>query len=367
MAMTHHNAPNTASSNSRLLVRTDAGNRIGIGHLMRCLTIAQKWKKAGGQVTFLMTPLEDGLKALFNAYNFELRIQEVEPGSVGDARQTAALAEELVANWIIADGYWFGPDFQRIARTGVSRLMLIDALGTPQHNCADLILNANIYAVEDYYRNRESHTRLLLGPDYLPLRTAFTRQQPEPKRPDDQSDCHVLVSLGGGDPENATGRILELLTEFPVTCRCSIVIGPANRNRAQLEKLTQGHEERITLLVSPDNMPELMQQADMAILAGGSTVWEALFIGVPVLLLSYAENQVRVASKLGELGYCLYAGHLQGELPAKFGQDLNALLTDASLRETLSRRGRQLIDGRGVERIVDAMLSHPSKTYGTKN
>ena len=136
-----------------------------------------------------------------------------------------------------------------------------------------------------------------------------------------------------------------------------MIIGPANKNLASLQQLAKELPCRITILHAPDNIPELMEWADIAILAGGSTVWEALHMGVPCILLSYADNQLRVAPKLGDLGYVLYSGHFNGSIPLKFVNDLKALLTDSSLRVALSERGRKLIDGKGVERIIQAMLT----------
>jgi UDP-2,4-diacetamido-2,4,6-trideoxy-beta-L-altropyranose hydrolase len=352
----NQNNSNTPANGALLIIRTDAGDRIGIGHLMRCLTIARVWKQTGGKVIFVMTSLSENLGKFLKSFEIDFIFLDVGPGSTIDAEQTSSLAAKLNASWIIADGYWFGPGFQKVVQAGSSKLMLIDPLGVSQYNYANIILNANIYANEDYYQNREPHTQLLLGPRFLPLRSDFTGVAPI-TREKFFTLSNVLVSLGGGDPDNVTGHVLRFLIDFPIDCHCNVIIGPANQNLSRLKQLSLNHGHRITLLQSPKNMHELMAWADVTILAGGSTVWEAMYMGVPTLLLSYADNQLRVAPKLGEMGYAIYSGHFNGAIPAKFGHDLKNILTDSSLRSILSKRGRQLIDGRGNERIIQAMLT----------
>ncbi len=357
----HQLTSNRTATRTTLLVRTDADQRLGIGHLMRCISIAAKWVETGGEVTFLLTPLSEQLSELLTPHPFQLEFCNVERGSAQDAEHTATLANQLGADWILADGYWFGPEFQRIVASAKARLMLIDALGAPQYNSANLILNANIYANEQYYRDRAPHTELLLGLDYLPLNRAFTQtRRNEARAPDDPP--RVLISLGGGDPDNITGRILTLLEELPVAGAITVIIGPANQNFQALDQMAQQSRHQIHLVQSPKNMPELMQQADAAILAGGSTVWEALYMGVPTLLMSYADNQIRVASKLDELELCLYAGHMRGEIPQTLNPLLETLLSDMALRERLTKRGQQLIDGRGIERILTKMRTQKGLT-----
>lgn len=341
-----------------ILIRTDVNKKVGIGHLMRCLTISRVWKQKGGKVIFFLSSLSSAMQQFLEPYQLDVRTHKVEPGSKQDAERTLTLAHELQADWVIADGYWYGPEFQKTVASGAARLMLIDPLGAPQHNTAQIIVNANIYASEGYYRQRSQDAILLLGPKYLPLRPEFAESTPSFK---DTSAApkNILISLGGGDPDNVTSQVLRSLADFSDNLHLTAVIGPANENWQSLNEFAQNSDaDRITLLKSPYNMPELMAQTDMAILAGGSTVWEAMYMGVPVILLSYAENQLRVVNKLKEMGLALYAGHFNGQIPPTFRRHCKTMLQDSHLRRQLSEQGRQLIDGRGSERIIQTMLTY---------
>lgn len=341
-----------------LLIRTDAGHQVGIGHLMRCLTMARFWKQIGGEVIFIVTYMSPSIKKLLDLYGFVFQEQDADPGSLVDANITSSLANNLNASWVIVDGYWFGCDFQKIIYFNSSsyRLMLIDPLGIPQHNYADLIVNGNIYANENYYQNRESCTQLLLGPEYILLRPEFSNLIPR-SRNTSQKPQNILISFGGGDPYNLTEQVLHLLLDSTIECNCNAIVGPVNNNLSTLKKLAKNHPHQINIFQSPSNMHELMNQANIAILAGGSTVWEAMYMGVPCVLLSYAKNQLRVAPKLGQMGYALYSGNFHGSIPSKFREDVQLLLTNRVLCDKLSEMGKKLIDGKGNNRIIEMMIN----------
>ncbi len=344
------------ANGQKILIRTDAGPKIGIGHLMRCLTIARKWEEMGGDVSLLMSPLVEGIEAMITSQGFAPLLHDNEPGSIEDAQYTSKLFHDISASWLIADGYWFGTAFQQTLATTVDNTLYLDPLGAPQYNTARIIVNPNIYANEAYYAERAPHTRLLLGPKYLPLRPEFLNRSPT-KRERCPVPSTLLISLGGGDPDNITGHILRFLEKVASPLNCIVVVGPANSHVSNLKSYAATSCMSITVHQSPNNMHELFEQADIAILAGGSTVWEALYMGVPTILMSYASNQLRVAPKLHELGYALYAGHFREAIPDQLGEHLHNLIHDHTRYAELSAHGIDLIDGKGIERIVNEMLT----------
>lgn len=305
---------------------------------------------------FIMSPLPEDIEKLFDSHGFKRQYVHVEPGSKRDAQCVLEVVKKNNASWLIADGYWFGPDFQQAVYSERFGLMLIDALGSPQSNHAHILLNANSYAHEKYYALREPGAKLLLGLDYLPLRPEFTSFVPR-DRTSTLPLQSVFISLGGSDPDNVTKAVLKvLLISFP-ELHYTVIIGPGNENLDSLQTIEAGHPDNISLEHVPDNIPELMNQADLAILAGGSTVWEAMHMGLPSILISFADNQIRVCTELNDRGLALYSGHFNGEVPAGLIQDMDKLLANSTLYSTLSNSGNKLIDGKGPDRIMDAMLS----------
>ena len=132
------------------------------------------------------------------------------------------------------------------------------------------------------YANREAHTRLLLGTRYVLLRREFwpwrgwRREIPAVAR-------KVLVTLGGGDPDNVTLKVIRALAQVEIEgLEAVVVVGPANPHLEELQAAVKDTPHPIRLESNVTNMPELMAWADVAITAGGSTCWETAFMGLPI-------------------------------------------------------------------------------------
>jgi spore coat polysaccharide biosynthesis predicted glycosyltransferase SpsG len=94
-------------------------------------------------------------------------------GTRDDPSQTIALASERKSYWIVVDGYQFTEDYQRALKAAGCKVLFLDDYGHSQHYSGDLVLNQNVCASADSYRNKEPQTRLLLGPKYCLLRREF--------------------------------------------------------------------------------------------------------------------------------------------------------------------------------------------------
>ncbi len=330
-----------------LLVRADASPRMGTGHVMRCLALAQAWQPRE-QVHFLSAEITSALEARLTAEGFVSRSLAATPGSVDDAEVTIACAREHGAAWVVVDGYQFGADYQRLLMAAGFRILFLDDYGHAGEYEADLVLNQNLGADAALYVRRKPHTRLLLGPRYALLRREFqawrdwTREIPPVAR-------KVLVTLGGGDPDNVTGKVVQALQGLDVECK--VVVGGSNPNLEELKSAIGNRRSAMELVVNAANMSELMAWADMAIAAGGSTAWELAFMGLPSLVLVLAENQLKVAEALAASNVARRAG-TGAAAPGDLSADLHELLNDRLGRARMSRLGRTMVDGKGGERVV---------------
>lgn len=369
-----------------LLLRADGDAHIGTGHVMRCLALAQAWQDAGGKATFLMAVSTPTLVERVKSEEIEVLTLNAEPGSEEDARQTIQLAFSLqqtgqkpetgnlshsspnsglrshpselapqlrsqvssLSPWVVADGYEFGAAFQRKVKDAGLQLLLVDDYGHAESYCADIVLNQNLYSTEDLYTNRESSAQLLLGSRYVLLRREFakwrgwTRQIQKHAR-------KVLVTLGGGDPNKVTGKVIRALWNLDVEVK--IVVGGSNPHteelRAEIRNLKNGE-----LVVDAPHMPELMAWADVAVAAGGTTSCEMAFMGLPSIVFVLADNQQAVAAKLDAEGVSLSVGDHSDVSEADLTEALHTLLEDPARRQAMSRRGQELVDGLGGDRVV---------------
>jgi UDP-2,4-diacetamido-2,4,6-trideoxy-beta-L-altropyranose hydrolase len=339
----------------KLLMRADGDAQIGAGHVMRCLALGQAWQDAGGQVVLAMATKIPTLETRLQQEGMEVIHLSVSLGSADDALQTAHLAREQQADWLVADGYLFGADYQRFMKESGLRLLLIDDYGHATHYYADWVLNQNIHAHPGIYAAKELYTRLLLGTQYALLRREFwqwrgwQRQHPEVAG-------KILITLGGSDPDNVTGKVLQSLGLVkPEGLKAVVVVGGANLRYQSLEGLAGKLNHHVRLVVNALNMPELMAWADLAISAGGSTCWELAFMGLPMMTLVLAENQEPIAESLDRAGVALNLGwHNQLSAPT-LAATLTCLLSNPEARGRMSRKGHELIDGAGAYRVVERL------------
>jgi UDP-2,4-diacetamido-2,4,6-trideoxy-beta-L-altropyranose hydrolase len=342
----------SSSGGHRLLIRADASERIGSGHVMRSLALAQAWQDSGGAACLAARLLPKAIERRWHEEKIEIR-QLAE--ACGDAQQTVELAREIGADWVVLDGYQFGAENQRAIKNAGLQLLVVDDEARARHYVADLVLNQAPYAVPGLYPIRSPRTALLLGTRYALLRREFLRA-----RPTDRSQAprtqRVLVTLGGADPDNCTRTILEAIAGIEKLTTIAVV-GPSNSHAMELEQLAQGARGRITVRRNPTDMSELMAWADLAISAAGSTCWELAFMGLPMLLVVLAENQRPGATSLEQLGLARNLGWHSKLSPDKVCAAVMQISDDPALRASMSRKGLELIDGRGASRVVTEMRS----------
>ncbi|MBD2680430.1 MULTISPECIES: UDP-2,4-diacetamido-2,4,6-trideoxy-beta-L-altropyranose hydrolase [Nostoc] len=335
----------------KLLIRVDASTQIGTGHLMRCLALAQAWHDAGNQVIFVMATEAPDLINRLKSEGMEVIYLPIEIGSAEDAKETAKLARQFDANWVVVDGYQFGARYQEIIKEFELKLLFIDDYGHAKQYHADIVLNQNIHAHEGLYSNRQPYTELLLGTSYSLLRREFWQWQGW-QRSLPLIAKKLLVTLGGADPDNVTLKVIEGLQKVEVEgLEAVVVVGGSNPHFEQLRSASQESRFPIQLKRNVTNMPELMAWADVAVTAGGSTCWELAFMGLPSLIVILADNQQSSAKKLsGVTGKNL--GWHEDILTSEIAAAASELITSTQTRLEMVKRGQELVDGKGTDRVL---------------
>jgi len=292
--------PNLSQS---LFIRADATTGIGTGHIMRCLALAQAWQDQSGKVTFISHCESDALRQRLIDEGMNLINIEKSHPDQNDLECTMMVLHEFSkqnmqnTTWLVIDGYHFDAAYQKCIKEAGYKLLWIDDCGHSDHYYADLVLNQNISADASFYAHREPDTRLLLGTRYALLRREFKqwcgwqREIPTVAR-------KVLVTLGGGDPENVTLKVVQALEHVSIAgLEAKIIVGPANPNLQILEREISDHTN-LQLITNATNMPALMEWADITVSAGGSTCWEMALMGLPQVIICLADNQISNAEVL---------------------------------------------------------------------
>ena len=333
-----------------LTIRADANRQIGTGHIMRTLALAQAARDLGGRVAFLVSEVPNTLESriLANVDSFER--MDVEAGSSKDLHETVARAREFGSSWVVLDSYRFGFEFQSVLKDADMNVLFLDDYGHGRPYTADFVLNQNIGACKETYLDRSAHTELLLGPRYALLRKEFWAWRTW-ERDLERSRSHLLVTLGGSDPDNVTMRLVEALrgprfSHLSVT----IVVGAGHPWRAKLTEVAEkdGH----VVLWNVDDMDQRMVDTDLAIGAAGSTAYELCFLALPALLVILTENQRLNGEKLQQAGAARCIGWHSDVDDVALADALAEFVEDTDANISMSIAGRRLVDGRGAHRVA---------------
>ena len=336
----------------RILFVADAGAKIGGGHVMRCLTLAEALTIAGAACAFAATPAAAALLHAFGRAPIEV-IPLAEALSARELAEGAAeAAKSREAEIVVADHYGFGAQEEALLAATAPRLLILDDLR--RRHAAGVVLDPGLGRTGRDYPGRE----VLGGPQYALVRPEFTaaRQQALARRARQEPPSRVLVSLGLGDAGAITARVVQALAAAPAGLALDVVIGGEAASRGELEALARGGAP-IALHIDTREVAALMAGADMAVGAGGSSVWERAVLGLPSLTVVLADNQRENASALANAGATLAVAPPSGDFERRLRAAFSVLAADADVRAGMSEAAAALCDGLGAQRVAARLLA----------
>ena len=223
----------------------------------------------------------------------------------------------------------------------------INAFLYPVHG---IICYAN-YCEKFHYQERYSETELYLGTKYVPLRKEFCHCEAKIIKPKAE---RLLIMSGGSDTYGALEKILEKLDQT-LFQRVDVICGMYYTDYESLKEKYQSYKN-IRLHKAVQNLDEYMKKADLAVSAGGTTLYELCAIGTPAISYSIADNQLDNVRKFEEDDIIAYAGDARKEdITGKLMNLIEKYREDAKLRAEISRKMQKLVDGKGAGRIADIL------------
>lgn len=332
----------------RILIRADARRDLGGGHIMRCLALARSLTQRGAEIAFACAPGSADLVPALARSGYPVlaadHVTSVPMPSGWHARADA----------IFVDLYDSRQDDETALRSSCSTLAVIEDLPDRTHDC-DLLVDQGVgRQARDYAGRVPPGTRLLLGPDMVPLRPDFaaSRASSLARRDDGPKLARVLIAMGLTDLGGISARVTRLVHASLPDVQIDVVLGPSAASLSELQSFAE-QDPRVRLHVDVDDMAVRMASADLAIGAGGGTALERCVLGLPSFIIVLAENQRPSARLLGEAG----AGWVLEDL-TRLDRDLPDRLhdLDADALNRASRAARQVCDGRGADQIATALL-----------
>lgn len=306
-----------------ILVRVDSSNIIGIGHLMRCLTLAERQRNAGDIVTFVCRILDGNLSNIISEKGFNVEFLQQIPSSSdleGYAKWLTVTQEQDASETIeilkkhghidrvVVDSYAIDETWEKMVRPYTDEIFVIDDLANRNHDC-DVLLDQNFYLDKEQRYNGlvPESCKMLLGPEHALLREEFYEAKKHLRKRG--GNLHrILVFYGGSDlTDETTKAINALLTLQLPDVEVDVIVGGSNARREAIWELCSKYPF-LHYHCQVSNIAEFMSNADLCLGAGGTTTWERLFLKLPAIVTAIAENQFKICEDCASAGLIQYLG-----------------------------------------------------------
>ena len=350
----------------RVAVRADASSAIGTGHVLRAMAVFEPLRRSGGTVVFVCREAPGHLIDLVGERGFAARAIPDDPDPLRDAAATrAALAPDVAGggpfDWLWVDHYGLDRRFEEAVGDAARAVAVMDDLADRPHAARLLVDPAHPADRASVHDGLVPEGALrLVGPDYVPLRAEFTEAGP-PVRTPGEPVRRVLVTLGGNDPLDTTGLVLDAL-DTPELAHLALDVTAGTSNpRLEALRARAARMPNVALHVQHPRPSGLMAAAQLCVGAGGTTSWERCYMGLPTLGLVLADNQVAFMAELERLGVVRSLGWANRLGASVLRDEIVRAIGDGAWRAGCTERGRTVVDGRGVQRILDALWTNRTR------
>lgn len=340
-----------------LLIRCDAGRDHGLGHVMRCLSLAESLRAEGGPVAhFLMHAPDDIMQRVCSAGFLVSPTSSIAGTAGGDCYQILEWCNQNGGTveakpWVVVDGKYADPP-ALLPVAEEARLICYDDAPYRDFTAA-VIVNSQPWTSEEDYPDRIGR-RILAGslynaihPDYFAAAEKRDRQS-------------VLITMGGEDPSNDTAWIActmaDLLEGYPVL----VVVGPAHPDRTGVVSTIRQYLPKAEIIYAPPSLIPAAESSFLAISAGGTSCCELQAAGVAVAAIAVEEHQISFVEEIEKLGGVV---KMAGPAPVSSSRPvepsrtiLRRLLSDDAWRNNRVARGKALFPVPGGRYLARSLM-----------
>jgi spore coat polysaccharide biosynthesis predicted glycosyltransferase SpsG len=354
-----------------VLLRADGGPRIGMGHVMRCMALAEGMERDGYRPILVIKGQDVQAEGLVDTGSFTTEFIPSEAGLEEDGQLTLSIARKNHVEYLVTD-VCHGINLQ-------DRRILDRYLQTFRTECRTLCLTGDPaldfpadLVISPYYRKnypavpQGGGTKCLLGPDFFIFRHEFIRAA-NTRHAISEIGNRILVSIGGADKMELSVKIargLKLIRKTDLHVR--VVIGPAFPQYIEAKVRDELSESEIELdiLHGCSDMAAEMLWADLALIGDGLTKYEAAVTGTPCITLSRPDSDEEMNVEFARAETSVHLGDGTQISAEKLGQEIGHICANHPMRSRMSENGQKLVDGRGIKRIIRTIHSMKSKKAG---
>jgi UDP-2,4-diacetamido-2,4,6-trideoxy-beta-L-altropyranose hydrolase len=326
----------------KVFIITEGSSHIGFGHITRCLSLYQAFEEKGIEPFFFVNG-DNTVKDFLRNINHDIFNWANEDHRLSDLMKDTdiGIIDSYLADYTI---------YEKISNAVKVPVYIDDNIRIDYPK--GIVVNGTIYADEMNYQQKKDIT-YLLGSQYIPLRKEFWNV---PEKEIKENIKKVMITFGGDDSQNMTPKVLNLLNSNFTDLIKKVVIGKGFKNTEQIQMLKDRNTE---LVYHPDakGMKNVMLESDLAISAGGQTLYELARVGVPTIAIAVADNQMNNVRGWQKAGFSEYAGWWEDGNSSNAVMDCFKKLYDRKSRLERSSIGKQFVDGKGNKKIIDILLN----------
>lgn len=319
---------------------------IGLGHLVRCLSLA-KMLKNDFDISFLLSEPEPRIVNLVETEGFQVNILKQNDLQIDESLTSADI--------IVLDGYSFTSEYEHAIKKKNKALVCIDDTHN-HHFYADVIVNVSDAALSSDY-SAESYTKFLLGSKYALLRDVFIEKSNGIARSVKSADS-VFISMGGADQDNISLKVVRAISPIRSIKSVHVMLGAVNP-----------HEQTINKYIAKNSLPfqihlhknigaaelcSVLAQCQVIICPASGISMEAAAVGVGMLSGYTADNQLGILRGLKEKGCAMDMGDFTKRTETEITQIVTDFVSDLDGINSMIQKQRQLIDGKSPHRLVEA-------------
>lgn len=355
-----------------VFIRVDEHREIGRGHMVRCIALAREMKRRGCDVVFLSAFMEEGTALYLKTLAIGVRRFVLDTlDSVGGERDveicTGVITDAGDTSILLVDSYRIGHAWHARVKSHVDCLGVIDDLSDRHYLCDVLVDQSFNKRAGDYKTLIPDSSKLLVGSEYCLVRREFLaeRAQSLERRRGFYTTANtvgafnLLISMGGVDIGNASATVLGALSSMAIDIELSVtvVLGSLSPHLQSIrETITAAGSASINLLVDVVDMAPIMARADLCVSAAGTTVWEACVLGLPLIVLVTADNQLHIAEELARNRAIKLAGRAESVSERRLAAVISHTIKNLEDMKRMSYLGSKICDGRGCERVASTLI-----------
>ncbi len=343
----------------KIVFRCDGAElpEVGTGHVVRDILIADAFVERKiclpGEISFVMRvhgPFSIGYHLVMDSgYRVESSSDgHLEWNSEEEIRVLTNLNPEvLVIDRLSTESNWMAA-----LASNLRCIVSMDDVGEGSF-LADLAINSIFH---DIPANGKRYT----GYDYLFLK----KMTQLPIRNTPKSVSLVVASFGGYDHRDLMGFFLKMLQKSKFDIKAGLVIEllvgtetkeVINRWKVMARQVSCENNIGVRLLVRPPDFIERLAKADLAVLSGGLTIFDAVSLGVPAIGLPQYEHQLNTLRNLQRVGVVRLGSNGMHLEKVNFKSVFDRMMR--SNRERVAQReiGPTLIDRKGSDRVINIL------------